>query len=82
MHLLSLDISLLLKGRTRTATFTDDMLNIFSDSSVMLFKNGLFVQPYIREKKMYKEISGVHNKRFLFNCDAFECINNKLPDVI
>lgn len=38
MHLQSLDVSRLLNGRTRTATFTEDMLTVFYVDNVMLFK--------------------------------------------
>lgn len=45
MHLQSLVVSLLLKGRTRTATFTDDMMHVFFyDGDVTLFKWTLILQ--------------------------------------
>lgn len=37
MHLQSLDVSRLLKGRTRTATFTEDILDVFYDDNMTLF---------------------------------------------
>lgn len=37
-HLQSLDISRLLKGRTRTATFTEDMVDVSYGRDVLLLK--------------------------------------------
>jgi hypothetical protein len=37
IHLHSRDISLLLKGRTRTATFTDDMIGICFPKTYCLY---------------------------------------------
>jgi len=36
MHLQSLDVSRLLKGRTRTATFTEDMFDAFYDRTYIM----------------------------------------------
>lgn len=67
IHLLSLEISLLLKGRTRTATFTDDMLVLKEKVKIVSSKQFYWCLLYDRGKRL--EVTRVTrgNHCFLLN---------------
>lgn len=70
MHLQSLDVSRLLKGRTRTATFTEDMLDVSYDGNVSLLKSKCFSAyptKTVHERKTGEFELCVHNNSFSYS---------------